>query len=94
MNIHKKYLHGKFSTQSKNTSCITTQSRMRNFKRKENEIRKRNVSPSSDIIEKVKDNEILRGLGELIGEKEKAWVKASLRKETILLLKNYQSILK
>ena len=67
---------------------------MRNFKRKENEIRKRNVSPSSDIIEKVKDNEILRGLGELIGEKEKAWVKTHLRKETVLLLKNYQSILK
>ena len=47
-----------------------------------------------DIIEKVKDNEILSGLGELIGEKEKAWVKAHLRKETVLLLKNYQAVLK
>ena len=47
-----------------------------------------------NIIEKVKDNEILRGLGELINEKEKAWVKISLRKETVLLLKNYQSVLK
>jgi len=46
-----------------------------------------------DIIEKVKDNEILRGLGEFINEKEKAWVKMHLRKEVILLLKNYQSAL-
>jgi len=47
-----------------------------------------------DIIEKVKDREILRGLGELIEEKEKAWARTSLRKETIFLLKNYQSALK
>jgi len=46
------------------------------------------------IIEGVKDNEILRGLGELINEKEKTWVKTHLRKEAILLLKNYQSILR
>ncbi len=45
-------------------------------------------------IEKVKDNEILQGLGELIGDKEKTWVKNKLRKETVLLLKNYQSVLK
>ena len=47
-----------------------------------------------DIIEKVKDNEILQGLGELLGEKDKAWIKTNLRKETMLLLKNYQSVLK
>jgi len=46
------------------------------------------------IIEQVKDNEILRGLGEFINEKEKAWVKTNLRKETVILLKNYQSVLK
>lgn len=47
------------------------------------------------VIETVKDNEILRGLAELLpNEKEKAWVKSHLRKETVFLLKNYQSVLK
>ncbi len=45
-------------------------------------------------IEKVKDNEILQGLGELINEKEKIRVKNNLRKEAVFLLKNYQSVLK
>ncbi len=46
------------------------------------------------IIEEIKDNQILQGLGELLSEKEKAWAKANLRKETIFLLKNYMSALK
>lgn len=47
------------------------------------------------IVEAVKDNEILRGLAELLSnEKEKTWVKTHLRKETIFLLKNYMSVLK
>ncbi|MEK7175216.1 MAG: nucleotidyl transferase AbiEii/AbiGii toxin family protein [Patescibacteria group bacterium] len=47
------------------------------------------------VVEAVKDNEILRGLSELLpSEKEKAWVKTHLRKEVIFLLKNYQSVLK
>jgi len=47
------------------------------------------------VIEAIKDNEILRGLAELLpDEKAKAWVKTSLREETIFLLKNYQSVLK
>jgi len=47
------------------------------------------------VIEGVKDNEILRGLAELLpSEKEKVWVKTHLRKETVLLLKNYTSVLK
>lgn len=45
------------------------------------------------VIEKVKDNEILQGLGELVNEKEKAWLKVNLRKEAVFLLKNYQSAL-
>ncbi|OGY85601.1 MAG: hypothetical protein A2233_03205 [Candidatus Kerfeldbacteria bacterium RIFOXYA2_FULL_38_24] len=45
------------------------------------------------VIEQVKDNEILQGLGELLSEKEKTWVKIHLRKEVIFLLKNYQSTL-
>ena len=47
------------------------------------------------LIEAVKDNEILRGLAELLpGEKEKAWVRTHLRKETVFLLKNYMSVMK
>lgn len=46
------------------------------------------------VIEKVKDNQILQGLGELLSEKEKAWIKNHLRKETVFLLKNYISVLK
>ena len=46
------------------------------------------------LIEKVKDNQILHGLGEMInGEKEKNWVRSNLRTETIFLLKNYLSVL-
>ena len=45
-------------------------------------------------IEQVKDSQIMQGLGELISEKDKVWVKSHLRKEVIFLLKNYQSALK
>lgn len=46
------------------------------------------------FIEKIKDNQLLRGLGELIDEKEKIWVKRKLKSETIFLLKNYMSVMK
>lgn len=47
------------------------------------------------VVETVKDNEILRGMTELLpGEKEKAWVKTHLRKEVVFLLKNYQFVLR
>lgn len=45
-------------------------------------------------IENIKDNQILSGLGELLDEKQKIWVKTDLRKEVVFLLKNYQSVLK
>ncbi|MFA4845395.1 MAG: nucleotidyl transferase AbiEii/AbiGii toxin family protein [Patescibacteria group bacterium] len=45
-------------------------------------------------IEQVKDNQILQGLGELLNEKDKSWVKNHLRTETVFLLKNYKSVLK
>ena len=41
------------------------------------------------VIEKIKDSQILQGLGELLDEKQKDWVRSSLRQETISLLKNY-----
>lgn len=46
------------------------------------------------VIEEIKENQILQGLGELLNEKEKLWVKSHLKKETVFLLKNYQSVLK
>ena len=45
-------------------------------------------------IETIKDNQILSGLGELVGEKEKDWIKQKLRKEVVFYLKNYQSVIK
>ncbi len=47
------------------------------------------------FIEKVENNQILQGLGELVGgEKEKAWVRSHLKAETIFMLRNYLSLLK
>jgi len=46
------------------------------------------------FIEKVKDNQILQGLGELVpGEKEKNWVRNHLKADSIFMLKNYLSVL-
>ncbi|TSC78244.1 MAG: Uncharacterized protein G01um101429_858 [Parcubacteria group bacterium Gr01-1014_29] len=56
---------------------------------------KEHLADCIPVIEAVKDNEILRGLAELLlGEKEKSWVKNHLRKEAVFLLKNYMSVLK
>jgi len=46
------------------------------------------------IIETMKDNQILHGLGELLDDKDKNWVKNNLKKEAIFTLKNYLSALK
>jgi predicted nucleotidyltransferase component of viral defense system len=47
------------------------------------------------FIEKVKDNQMLRGLGELVnGEKEKAWIRTHLKTDSIFMLKNYMSVIK
>lgn len=46
------------------------------------------------VIEQVKDNEILQGLGELINGSQKDWARTKLRTDTIFLLKNYRSVLK
>lgn len=56
---------------------------------------KEHIADCIVVIKSVKDNEILRGLGELLpDEKAKAWVKAHLREEAVFLLKNYQTVLK
>lgn len=46
------------------------------------------------FIEKVRENQLLQGLGELLGEKEKSWVRNKLKAETIFMLKNYQAACK
>jgi predicted nucleotidyltransferase component of viral defense system len=46
------------------------------------------------FVEKIKDGQILHGLGEVIeSEKEKDWVKNHLKTDTIFMLKNYISVL-
>ena len=51
------------------------------------------LSDCATFIEKVKDSQFLQGLGELINEKEKAWVKNHLKADVIFMLKNYMSAL-
>lgn len=55
---------------------------------------KEHLSDCIAVIEKVNDRQILQGLGELLSEKEKIWVKTNLRKEAVFMLKNYRSVLK
>jgi predicted nucleotidyltransferase component of viral defense system len=45
-------------------------------------------------VEKAKDNEILQGLGELVSEKQKDWIRNNLKSEAIFMLKNYISVIK
>lgn len=53
------------------------------------------IADCLSVIEAVKDNEILHGLAEFLpDERVRAWVKENLRKETVFLLKNYQSVLR
>ncbi|MCR4313755.1 MAG: nucleotidyl transferase AbiEii/AbiGii toxin family protein [Candidatus Uhrbacteria bacterium] len=55
---------------------------------------KKHLSDCVSVIEGVKDQEVLRGLGELLpDEKEKVWVKTHLRTETVFHLKNYMTAL-
>lgn len=55
---------------------------------------KEHLASCAAVVEEVKDNQILQGLGELLSEKEKAWVKNHLREETVFLLKNYAAALR
>lgn len=64
------------------------------LKTRTNKTIKEHIALCITIIEGIKDNQILQGLGELLSEKEKAWVKTHLRTEAIFLLKNYLSVLK
>lgn len=46
------------------------------------------------VIEKIKENSILKGLGEVLDGKEKIWAKQNLKKEVLFALKNYRETLK
>lgn len=46
------------------------------------------------LVESIKDNKILGGLGEVVGEKEKNWIRQNLKKEALFYLKNYQAAAK
>jgi len=46
-----------------------------------------------DLIEGIKDSQILQGMGELLGQKEKDWARNNLRREVIFLLRNYRAAL-
>jgi len=51
------------------------------------------LSACLKVVEGIKDNQIMTGLGELVSEKEKDWIKNSLKEETVFMLKNYISSL-
>lgn len=44
--------------------------------------------------EKIKENQILQGMGELLGEEEKRWVKKNLKNEAIFMMRNYMSTIR
>jgi hypothetical protein len=47
------------------------------------------------FVEKIKESQILQGLGELVeGEKEKDWIRAHLKVDSVFMLKNYLSVIK
>lgn len=45
------------------------------------------------VIEKIPESQILHGLGELVNEKEKIWIKNHLKSEAVFMLKNYKAVL-
>ena len=48
---------------------------------------KEQLSLCLSVIEKIKDNEIMTGLGELVKEDEKDWIRKDLRADTIFMIK-------
>lgn len=42
-----------------------------------------------DFINNIPDSQILRGLGEVVDEEEKKWIKKNLKNDTVFLLRNY-----
>lgn len=57
-----------------------------------NKTTKKYLADCIALIEKVKGNQILQGLGELLAAKEKLWIKNHLKEEVVFMLKNYRSV--
>lgn len=55
---------------------------------------KEHMADCIKTIKAIKENQILRGLGELINDEEKGWVRRNLKDEVLFLLKNYQTVIK
>jgi len=65
------------------------------IKERTNKTTKEYLTDCITFIEKVKDSQMLRGLGELVeSEKEKDWIRNHLKTDAIFMLKNYLSVLK
>jgi len=65
------------------------------IKKRTNKTIKEYLADCIVFIEKVKDNQILQGLGELVdSEKEKVWIRTHLKTDSIFMLKNYVSVIK
>lgn len=65
------------------------------IKERTGKITKEYLADCIAFIEKVKNNQMLQGLGELVNnEKEKEWVRTHLKTDSIFMLKNYMSVLK
>lgn len=65
------------------------------IKERTGKITKEYLADCIAFIEKVKNKQMLQGLGELVNsEKEKDWIRAHLKTDSIFMLKNYMSVLK
>lgn len=65
------------------------------IKERTGKITKEYLADCIAFIEKVKNNQMLQGLGELVdSEKEKEWIRTHLKNDSIFMLKNYMSVLK
>ena len=51
------------------------------------------ILSSISLVELIKESQLLSGLGELVDEKEKKWIKQNLKKEVLFILKNYQKVI-
>lgn len=54
----------------------------------------RHISDCIVLAGSIKENQIVRELGELLNKKEKDWAKKHLKEEVLFLLKNYQAVMK
>ena len=65
------------------------------IKERTGKITKEYLADCIAFIEKVKNNQMLQGLGELVdSEKEKEWIRTHLKTDSIFMLRNYMSVLK